>query len=229
MAAPTVRGVGGSAAGTGAITPSLPTGTAVGDLLLMFLETRDQTITVSGWIEAPSSPQTVAATTRLTIFYRIAESSNPSTTSSPGDHAIGQILGITKDTFDSANPFDVSAGGVDTTTDTSGSIPGATTTVADCLVVAACCQSSDLSSIFNFSGWTNANLASLTERIDFGSIAGDGGGIGVATGTYAGPGAYGATSVTYATASTKGLISLAIAPAVAAAIPSLVMAPPIAA
>jgi hypothetical protein len=111
----------------------------------------------------------------------------------------------------SGNPWDVTAGGVEATDDTSGSIPGATTTVANTLVVTAIATSlPDASSTAKFSGWTNANLTSLTERTDNSVTAGNGGGLAIATGVKATAGAYGNTAVTLVNAAYKGMISIAI-------------------
>lgn len=221
MAAPTVRAVGGAASNTTAIAPGLPAGTVAGDLLLMFLETHGgEAITVSGWTQAPSSPQEslgAGEQTRLTIFYKIAAGGDATTTSDSGDHQIGRILGITAGTFDSANPFNVSAGDVGSASATQ-TIPGATTTVDDCLVVVAACSGKDANSTTYFSGWTNADLTSLTERVDNMTAFGGGGGIGVATGIKASAGAYAATTVTMGSLNASGHISLAIAPAAAASL-----------
>jgi hypothetical protein len=64
----------------------------------------------------------------------------------------------------------------------------------------------------NFSAWTNANLTSLTERIDNTQSAGNGGSIGVATGIKAIAGAYGNTTVTHVNSAVKGMMSIAIKP-----------------
>lgn len=221
MAVPTIRAVGASAGAATAISPGLPAGTVAGDLLVMFLETDNEAITVSGWTEAPSSPQSIGTSptgTRLTIFYKIAVGGDATTTSDSGNHQVGRIIGITTDTFNSTTPFNVSAGGTQAST-TAVSIPGATTTVAECLILAAC--SGDLPDATNsleFSGWANADLTAVTERIDNAAAGGNGGAIGVASGEKATAGAYAATTATAATAAQRGCISLAVAPlAVAAA------------
>jgi hypothetical protein len=111
----------------------------------------------------------------------------------------------------SGNPWDVTAGGVESTSDTSGSIPGATTTVANTLVVTAIATSlPDASGTANFSAWTNSNLTSVTERTDNTVTAGNGGGLGITTGVKATAGAYGNTTVTCASSATKGMMSIAI-------------------
>jgi len=89
---------------------------------------------------------------------------------------MGRIIAI-RGAVSSGNPWNVTAGGVEAVSDTSGSIPGATTTVTNTLVVTAIATSlPDETSTAKFSGWTNANLTSLTERTDNSVTAGNGGG-----------------------------------------------------
>lgn len=207
-----VRAVGAVASAATAISPGLPAGTVAGDILVMFVETNNQAITVSGWTEAANSPQSAAtASTRLTVFWKRAVGGDATTTSDSGDHQIGRIIGFSGCVL-SGDPFDVTAGAVEATSDTSGSIPGAVTITPNCMVIAACCTTQDGNSTAEFSGWTNANLTSLTELIDNTVNTAGGGGIGVATGLFTGPGNYGATTVTLVNASAKGLWSGALKP-----------------
>lgn len=214
-----VRAVGAINSGTGTLAIAEPAGTADGDLQLMFLECdAAETATCTGWVHTPSSPQsadTASATdTKLSILYRIRSGAGTLTTNDPGDHIVGRIINIIGGTFDPTNPFNASAGSSETTADTSASVPGATTTVPNCLIVIAISSGFDpaANGTAEFSGFTNANLTGITERIDNIRPSGNGGGLGVATGLYDGPGDYGATTATLANASLKGLISLAIAP-----------------
>jgi len=221
--APTYVAAGAVTYSTGAITPALPSGIAAGDILLLFLETTNQTISISNqnggtWAAVTSSPQGTGTTgtygtgTRLTAYWsRYNGTQGAPTTSDSGDHQIGGIIAI-RGAVASGNPWDVTAGGVDATSDTSGSIPGATTTVANTLVVTAIATSYDISSTSFFASWTNSNLAGLTERVDNATSTGNGGGIGIATGTKATAGAYGNTAVTCAGSSYKGMMSIAIKP-----------------
>jgi len=222
-AMPTYVAAGAVAYGTGAITPALPAGLQTNDILLLFLETANQAISISSqnggtWTEVTGSPQgtgTAGGTsaTRLTVFWsRYNGTQGAPTTSDSGDHQLGRMIAIRGATT-SGNPWDVTAGGVESTSDTSGSIPGATTTVANTLVVAAIATSlPDSNGTANFSAWTNADLASLTERTDNTVTAGNGGGLGIATGGKATAGAYGATAVTCASSATKGMMSIALKP-----------------
>ena len=220
MAVPTVRAVGAVSSGVAAAcTPGLPAGTVAGDLLLMFCESDNQAVTVSGWTEVPNSPQTsdgaTATDTRLTIFYRIATSgSDATTTNAPADHVSGRIIGITAGTYDTSEPFNVTAGSTDATEDTSGSTPTITTNRNDCLIITALSHGHDAAnSTANYASWTNASLTGLVEQIDNQRTAGNGGGFGVATWTLATAGATGVTTVTLAVNSLKGQWTGAINPA----------------
>ncbi len=222
-AMPTFVAAGAVASGTGTISPALPSGLQTNDILLLFLETANQTISISNqnggtWTQVTGSPQGTgtaggSSATCLTAFWsRYNGSQGAPTTSDSGNHQLGRMIAIRGATT-SGNPWDVEAGGVDATSNTSGSIPGTTTTVANTLVVVAIATSlPDASGTANFSGWTNANLSSLTERTDNTVTAGNGGGLGLATGGKATAGAYGATAVTLANAAVKGMMSIALKP-----------------
>ena len=81
---------------------------------------------------------------------------------------------------------------------TSITLTGGSTTIDDCLVVGGCSHSNDVAGP-TFSGWTNADLANLTEQFDDGTITGNGGGIGIVTGEKALAGAFGSTTATNST------------------------------
>jgi hypothetical protein len=189
----------------------------------LFVETANQASSISNqnggtWAEVTGSPQgygTAVASdaVRLTVFWsRYNGTQGAPTVSDSGDHQQGRIVAI-RGAATSGNPWDVTAGGTESTVDTSGAIPGATTTVANTLVVTAIATSlPDASSTANFSAWANANLTSVTERTDNASKAGNGGGLAVATGEKATAGAYGSTAVTCGTATTKAMLSVALKP-----------------
>jgi len=223
VAAPTFVAAGSVASGTGAITPALPAGLQTNDILLLFLETANQAISISNqnggtWTQVTNSPQgygTAGATnaTRLTVYWsRYNGTQGAPTTSDSGNHQLGRIIAIRGATT-SGDPCNITAGGTESTVDTSGAIPGATTTVANTLVVAAIATSlPDTNGTANFSAWSNGDLSGLAERTDNTRSSGNGGGLGVATGVKAAAGAYTTTSVTCATASTKAMMSIAIKP-----------------
>ena len=225
---PTFVNAGAVAAGTGAITPPLPANIAVDDILLLFLETSNQAISIANqsggtWTAVLNSPQSTGTAagadgTRLTVFWsRYNGTQTAPVTSDSGNHQLGRIIAV-RGVMASGNPWDVTAGGIEAgNTDTSGSIPGATTTVANTLVVAAIATAlPDSTTTTAFSGWTNAGLAAVTERTDDSTGSNNGGGLGIATGTRAAAGAYGATTVTTSASTAKAMMSIALRPATAA-------------
>ena len=220
---PAFVAVGTVATGTTTMTPALPSGIATGDILLLFVETANQAVTISNqnngtWAQVTNSPQgtgtaggTVA--TSLTIFWSRYNGSQgaPTTSVTSGDHQIGQIAAF-RGTVASGNPWDVTAGNVASTASTSVSIPGATTTVANTLVLAIVANGTDTTTA-QTSGWTNSNLTSLTELMDNSTNTGNGGGFGIATGGKATAGTYSTTTATLATSSVQGRMSIALKPA----------------
>jgi hypothetical protein len=217
---PSFVAAGAVASGTGTIAPALPAGIATGDILLLFVETANQASSISAanggtWTEITAAQGTGTAggtsAARLTAFWsRYNGTQGAPTVADSGDHQIARMIAV-RGAASSGNPWDVAVGGVEATSDTSGSIPGATTTVANTLVVVAVAGSlPDSNGTANFSAWANANLTSLTERTDNTSNSGNGGSLGVATGVKATAGAYGATTVTHASAAVKGMMSIAI-------------------
>lgn len=209
------------AAGTvfGGITTGnfpLPAGWATNDILLLAIETNEgESITTpSGWAEVTGSPVEATGTgTRLTVLWRRAQASDGAnvTTNDPGDHIYGVILAF-RGCPTTGDPWDVTSTSTETTSDTSVSITGATTTVADCLVVAMCARGLDNTDPI-FGSWANSDLSSVTEVSDDGTTQGSGGGIGIATGGKATAGAYGATTATLASASAKSMMTIALKPA----------------
>jgi hypothetical protein len=222
-AMPTYVAAGAVASGTGTITPALPAGIATNDILLLCLETANQAITISNqnggtWTAVTNSPQGTGtaggtAATRLTVFWsRYNGTQGAPTASDSGNHQLGRIIAV-RGVTTSGNPWDVTAGGVLASPSTTGTIPGATTTVANTLVVAVIATAlPDASSTAVFSAWTNSNLTSVTERTDNAVTAGNGGGLGIATGGKATAGAYGNTTVTCSSSTCQGLMSIALKP-----------------
>lgn len=210
--------VGTVAEGTGAIIPGLPAGWTEKDIFLLVVETANEAVsTPSGYAIVADSPQGTGtgggvAATRLSMFWKRATVTETApTVADPGDHAIGQIFAI-RNCIATGDPWDVTAGNTGASS-TSVSIPGDTTTVVNCLVFLAVSNVTDTATP-QTSGFTNADLANLTERSDVNTTQGNGGGFGVATGEKAAIGAYGATTATLANASEQGRMSVALKPAV---------------
>lgn len=215
---PTFVNAGAIAQGIGDIAPPIPLRTRSNDILLLFVESANEVVSApSGWTAVADSPQGTGTgggttATRLSVFWKRATATETApTVTDPGDHAIAQILAF-RGCIDSGNPWDVTSGDVAAGASTSVSIPGDTTTVANCLVILAVTNATDTATP-QTSGYTNSDLANLTERTDRNSTEGNGGGFAVITGEKAAIGAYGATTATLATSSVQGRISIALKPA----------------
>lgn len=108
----------------------------------------------------------------------------------------------------SGDPFDITA-----VSNQSGNatvtFPSITTTVSDCLIILFASNGRDVTSA-NYGTWTNANLASLTERIDSQGNHGNGQGIGVATGGKATAGAIGTSTVGVTADANQFAVTMAI-------------------
>jgi len=213
----TFVGAGAMAAGTGAVSPALPSGWQQNDIFLLFCETANQAVTApSGWTAVSGSPQGTGtaggtAATRLSVFWRRATASESApTVADPGNHVVAAILAF-RNVVESGDPWDVTAGNVLSSASTSVSIPSATTSVPGCMVVVAVATGPDTNTA-QCSGWLNSNLVGLTELVDYYSNQGNGGGFGVAAGTQTAAGNYGATTATVATSFVQGRLSIALKP-----------------
>lgn len=197
---PLVRGVSESANGTAAIELNMPSNAVVGDLLIALIATADQAIDTNdaAWTECTDSPVSNSTNSRVTAFWKICEGNDDTLTTDSGTFQLGSIIAFKTGTFD-ASPFDVTA----TSTGTglfNGSCAGDTTTVAHCVVLVA--SAADNSAASNsFSNWTNADLTSVTERVDSSRGAATDS-LGAATGVKAAAGAFTATTYSHYSSTT---------------------------
>lgn len=216
---------GAQAAGALAITPALPSGILTDDILLLLLETANQAISIptpngGTWTEVTSSPQGTGTAggltaTRLTMFWsRYNGTQGAPTTSDSGDHQLGFIAAF-RGARTSGDPWSITSGNVDATSDTSLSATGATTTVAECTVVIGAALMDDAQDFG--ATWTNADLANIDTLANEATAAGNDGRVGMVTGLKSASGAYGATTNTITANSVKGMMTVALWPPAAAA------------
>lgn len=215
---PTFVAVGSPDGQVGNIAPTLPAHLA-NDVFLLICETDASGAIAApsgGWAEVENSPQTdfTPTGTTLGVFWlRAASDSEPGpSVLDAGNHCYG-VVGSFRGCVESGDPWDVTAGGATAGTSSSIIIPGATTTVADCLIAATMSHGSDIDGP-RVSGFANADLGSVTEQFDNCTIMGNGGGVAFATGTKAAAGAYGNTTGTLASAYYQAWLSVALKPVV---------------
>lgn len=222
QAGPRFQAAGTAVGGIAAVSPAWPVH-AVDDIALLFVEsTGGQAATLSvsaGFAAVANSPQAVGATTagtRLTVFWARATSAAMATptVADAGDHVYAQILTY-RGVANAGDPWDVTGGGTKTPASTTGNVTGVTTTVADTLIVQAIAWDAD-SAAAAFSAQANGNLTGIGERVDAGTLQGNGGGFAVWDGYKATAGATGTTTATV-TSSINAYLSIALKPAATAA------------
>jgi hypothetical protein len=214
VALPTWRAAGAANASLTSAVIALPAGHATDDILLLKTETSGGAIAApAGYVEVTNSNQlnVTGAITRMQTFWkRDGGSETDPTIVAISNHVIG-IIHAFIGCETSGNPWNITAGGNEDTLDNSLSIPGMTTTVADCLIVGVATTETDIGTA-RYTGEAAANLGSLTKRSDDSTIVGDGGGIGVFTGTLAVAGATGAITATLNANSRKAFMQIALMP-----------------
>ncbi len=224
MALPVYQATGTQAQSNGgAATCAWPTHQA-DDIGLLIVQTANSPVTLGGsgagdWTEIADSPQgtgaeNVATSTRLTVYWARATGSSQADVTITADNNV-VVGGITtfRGVITSGDPWDVTAGDVESATDTANvAIPGDTTTVIDCLVAAIFAHGIDDSSDSINTDEANSDLANLTQRTEYQTPVGKGGGLWIGTGEKATTGAYGTTTITIASNHTQGRICVALKP-----------------
>lgn len=214
MGLPTFVAASTVQAGAGDITVAIPTGATTNDILLLFVQTDTaNTISATDFVHTADSPSdtggAAGASVKLHCLWKRHDGSEADITlSDPGDHQIGVMLAF-RGCVLSGDPWNVTSSNQQTTGTTSASITGDTTTVTNCLIVAATSNSTD-SATTQYSNWANADLAGVAERVNSNSTAGNGGGIGIITGSKVVAGAYGATTADIATSTKTANITIAL-------------------
>src|SRR3990167_3381302 len=221
------RAAGTVGAGVGNVTYGLPTGHALNDILLLYVETSAQTppatFPPTGWVEVADSPQATpsvnagaaAANTQIHVLWKRHDGSETDpTVVDPGNHQVGVIVAYTG-CVTTGDPWDVTAGGASATNDTALTVGGDTTTVANTMVVIGVGLSLGITNAGDqcIGSWANADLGSIAERADYLTLSGNDGVIAVVEGTKAAAGLFGNTTATLTSNSRKAWHVLALKPA----------------
>jgi hypothetical protein len=200
MAAPVVGGIGAFGSGTTSFVAAVPTaGSApiTGDAMYIIMESTDST-TTAGTPNTPANwaklfEQTFAAgssvepaVSTLTIFGKIAGVGEANVTvDGVGNHCAGAMVVIAQHGLQLITQTVVGTA-TNHGTGTTNLLAPSITVVANSLIITCMGLGDDAADTTNVSGVTNANLASITERIDQTVSTGSGGGVGIYTATCAG-------------------------------------------
>ncbi len=215
-----LEGAGTFVGSASTATPGIPAGTAAGDILLLFVESENETVTLStanGFtlVATPTGTGTASATdaVRITAFWKRAVGGDSApVVADAGDHVATRILRFSG-VKASGDPWNgTPTWTVDAVSDTTLDAAGPTTTVTNCMVVIAAANVIDTNTAQTLS-FSNGNLSSLGPS-GFGDNTqqGTGGGFNVGTGIKGSAGAVGNTTVTYGTATQKSILVMALEP-----------------
>jgi hypothetical protein len=216
---------GGSQGTTVVLTPALPTGLAVDDILVMVGESANQAMTISNsaggtWTQVTGSPQGTGtaggvSSAGVQVWWSRYNGTQtaPTIAGTNGDHRAARIYAYRG--VDTITAINASAGAVEATSDSSLSAIGVTTTAADCWILYAMALMDDAQDFG--ATFTNATLTGITLRgASFGHAAGNDGRLGLVDGIKAAAGATGALTNTLTAVSVKAFVTLALQPAVVA-------------
>lgn len=218
--APTRIANASATASSGTLSQVWPTHIA-NDIGLLFVETANEPCaTPSGWTPVVNGSQGVgvagsATSTGLQVFWKRAmTNAEPAATAADsGDHFLSTIITY-RGCITTGIPINISAGdATPDADDTVVTVPGATTTVNRCRIVAAAARHLDDSSALQ-TGQANASLTGVAEIFDTGTTTLNGGGIGIVHGIKVVAGAYSATTATLSTGGRQARVSLALRPPV---------------
>jgi hypothetical protein len=196
MPMPTIVGVGvANSATTAGVTYAWPAGyTAVADDIGLLFVSSQQTAGIAaptGWANVTNSPRSQATNSNTINVYwkRLAGGESAPVTVGATDYQTGFTM-VVRGVRNSGNPWDYTPVAAGANTNTTWTMVGGTTTVADCLWVGAISGNTDTgTNSFAFTG--SGNLTSVAEQGESWTALGNGGGVAVYTGQKATAGAVG--------------------------------------
>jgi hypothetical protein len=161
---------------------------------------------------SPVGPDT-AGTVLSVLWMRAVGGETSVTVSGPSNHGVTRAITI-RGVKATGNPWNVTpAVATDSAASTTATWSAVTPTAIDCLICLCIATGRDASSTTNLGAVTNANLTSLTERMDDWVLTGTGGGIGLVTGFKAAATSTGTSTATMGSTDGKALMTLALEPA----------------
>lgn len=215
---PTVVSVGAEFTSTGVPTATLPGTHAANDILVLVLQSSNESNITAPTGYTQLGPQNAigaaatAGTVKLSVFWkRDAGSESAPTIPDTGDHTYGMMFAV-RGCPTANDPFHLMGNGYKLATSTTGTSPKGVTAVDNCLVVDIFGHAVDNASA-QASAEANSDLASLTEQFDDGTTDGTGGGIVVVSGTKTTAGPVGATTLTWANTTVDVSTRVAFIPA----------------
>lgn len=218
MAYPRYIGKSAFTSGTGALTVAALTGTQAGDIIVLFAESANQTIsTPTGYSVLATQVGTGTVDTgggavRIATFYRILDDAADTTTTvaDSGNHTTAIKMLFRDTSLASGGGFFVAATDTQGTASTSMTFPAVTTATDESLVILAVALDTDANSTAEVGAVTNSNLSNITERHDQTVATQEGGGVAVITGEKATAGSTGTSTATGASSVTRAYHTISL-------------------
>lgn len=155
---------------SGTLSVPWPAGHAANDVAILEVESKDDPDTPSGWTEVSGSPVTASSgstAVRLSVFWKRASGGAEANASVTGCGAHGNAVITTyKNVITSGDPFDVLGTTSKNALNKTLSISGVNATEACNDVLYLVARAGDNGSNAQYSNAVNANLVSVTERVD---------------------------------------------------------------
>lgn len=206
MAYPRYIGKSAFASGQYGITVAALTGTQAGDIIILFAESANDTITTpTGYsvlaTQVGTGTSGAAGGVRIASFYRImGDAADTSTTvAATNDHTTAIKMLFRDTSLASGGGFFVTATSTQGTASTSMTFPAVTTATDESLVVLGVALDTDANSTAVVSNFANANLANIAQRHSQTVATNTGGGLAVYTGQKATAGSTGTSTATGST------------------------------
>jgi hypothetical protein len=216
--APTVRSVTAAFSGTGAPTATLPTGHALNDILLLVLQTSNDSQVTAPTGYTQLGPQNgvgdaaSAGATKLCVFWkRDNGSESVPTIPDTGDHTYGFMAAI-KDCPTTGDPFCIAGQNWKFTASTTGTASKGVAPVDNCLVLNFFAHAWDNTTDNVTGSGTNEDLTDLTKQFSDSTSDGTGGGLVMISGTKATRGEYAATTVVWANSTVDVSLTITMLP-----------------
>ncbi len=208
MTTPSVRAVGSLASGTGDITVPLPTH-AAGDVLCLFVACDTDTVAApTGWsIAAKATVSGITGYVMLMDDYAAGASETDPDISDPGNHVAAVAVSVRDADIELYRASGCTTVGSGTT----GRTPSFNTAVDDVFTLHLFAWSADDAGPIGSSP-VNADLSSVSEIFDGGTVDGNGSGIYLVSALKASPGSVRQTECTWSTASNCAGVMVAFIP-----------------
>lgn len=215
---PSIVSVGTEFSSTGVPTATLPGTHAANDILVLVIQTANDSDYAAPTGYTRLGPQNgigtgaAAGSTKLAIFWkRDGGSESAPTLTDSGDHTYGVMFAV-RGCPTTGDPFRMFGQAWKFTASTTGTGDVGTTRTPNSLVVTIFAHAID-SATAQASGAANADLTSVTEQFDDATTDGTGGGIAIVSGIKATPGPVVATTVTWAASTVDVSTTIAFVPA----------------